>query len=219
MKKQLYNLLFLSLLLVLIVSCSQQKEEQLEITSTFEITPEGYLDLNFQQDVLFRYEFKEEATGQRTGWLIDRDGFIRDYNFDEDAVRLTNGNHCSNDNLNHLIESSNATGQVIDLEELVGKAKLIADVAGGSISELSTTEAIGEGRKSYYIYNRVLNNETSNDDHDCSGNGNGYSSYNVNDMSFEQVVLKVRGSHVQDNNHPDAQYLANWMEEINDNLQ
>ena len=220
MKKHLYPLFFGLFLSILMVSCSEQQDEKLENDRIYEISAERYLDLNFQQEVLFRYEYENIETNQKLGWLIDRNGIIRDYNYEDAGLRVTDQNECSRSSLMALYQSSVATESRIDLEELAESAKLISSTATGNISELQVQNSDDQMKESYFVYNKTEEQSTAGG-HSC---GNGITPTDISassqmESSYEQVVLKVTGSHVQDNSHSNATKLYDWMKDIKENLQ
>ena len=214
MKKHLY-ILFLGLVVsFVLVSCADKQETEREIQEVYEFNAQEYLNVNFNQDVLFRYEYKDALTGQQFGWLIDKDGVIRNYDYDDIPQRLNNDQQCSATSLKSLYELSAATDHSIEIEELAAKARLIAPASRGSLSDLHNTDSEDKSTESYFAYLR--NYETESSGHSCSGSA---ANLHVTEDYFDVVLLKRTGHQVQDNHHQYAEELFDWMIEVKNNLQ
>ena len=150
-----------------------------------------------KQDVLFHYSFENEATGELKGWIIDKDGLVRTYDFTNatDVPELPKSFDVSEEAMNNLLDYSTAIDMQIDLEVLKDKYNKISHVALGGI-DVAEDGAAGEGTTSIVAYHYV---EICDD---------------YNPTHHQMIILETFGKLNQTNAMSAATALTDWLKEV-----
>lgn len=153
-----------------------------------------------KQDVLFHYGFENESTGELKGWVIDKHGIVRTYDFTNatNPPELPSSKDVDEEIMNNLFNHSTPTDLQIDLEVLEANYKKINTAANGRI-DLEEEGTIGDGTTSIMAYHYV---EVCDD---------------YNPTHHQMITLETFGETNKVNARPAAAALVDWLKEIQAN--
>ena len=153
-----------------------------------------------KQDVLFHVGFENQTTGELKGWIIDKQGLVRTYDFTNvtNVPELPSPKDVNDEAMKNLYDYSTATDIQVDLEQLEVNYKKIGTVAYGSI-DAEQAGTIGEGTTSIAAYHYV---ETCDD---------------YNPTNHQMIILETFGEVNELNAMPAAGLLVDWLKEIQSN--
>lgn len=196
-----YTFLLVASLLIL-SSCG--KEEIVRPVS-LNINSTAAQSFSPEQQILFHYGFENKITGESRGWIIDKNGIVRTYDFtnETDVPQIPSSKDVNEESINNLYEYSTATDIQIDMEVLEKKYKTISYVANGRI-DAAQDGAASEGTTSIVAYDYVTQPS------DCSGCGTSDGSY----AAYRTVILEISGEENQVNAMQAAVLLVDWLKEI-----
>lgn len=156
-----------------------------------------------KQDILFHYSFENQATGELKGWVIDKEGTIRTYDFTNatDVPEFPSTKDVQDEIMQNVYDYTTPTDIKIDIEVLKPKYKKISTVATGRIDAQQVGTA-GEGTTSIKAYHYVAICDDYNPTH------------------HQMIVLESFGEINEVNAMPAAAPLVEWLKEIqaNENL-
>jgi len=146
-----------------------------------------------EQPIFFEYHFINHAWGyQDFGWLVDREGKIRAYEY-PDAYNLgTHGDYLSLEQLEYNLAQADSIIGEISRSDLDKKKNLIPAAAEGEIEDIQWRGAdMGLGIFSCYRYDPV-------------------------EDAYEYVLLSASGDFQQNNLSAEAEKLVEWLKDLVD---
>lgn len=206
------NLLPFTFAFLFLSACQKEADESL-ISTTAQSTPEYYLS-KLVEGVLFQMDTEDLATGQHTGWLIDRNGEVRSYAFGSGQISMEN--QCDASEIGTLAATAETSLHSIPADEFVENIRLSRQVSRSNLGEATTDE--NETRITRLMVFRAMapQNTASTSDDQCS-NGP-HANPASSERRFQRILLKSTGAHRQLNNSENAPTLINWMEGIEEKL-
>lgn len=149
--------------------------------------------LNIEQHILFHFSYINQAWSyQHWGWFIDNTGEVKSYKVQSPAnwnLADSNG-YISSDRLEENYQLANICFYKISKSELK-KYLLIDSAAKGNLSQ-ETYQGADGGVNIFYCYY-----------------------WDKEQEKYKQVLLSKSGDVNQNNLHPNAIVLDNWLKEIN----
>jgi len=203
--------LFLLVFVVVFLAC--QKNEDVVLYT--ELDAESYIELQIDQKILFHYA-KLDATGQTTaGWVIDKNGEVRTYDFGEQGWP-NKANECTTDDMAELEHSQGELLTTVSADEIVEHFKKIG--AAFHWSPDLPEGRIGQSATAFYAY-RYNEPQTNNSYNGSCSEGEHNSDYDFHSNIYDQVVLMHSGASGEVHNSGDAgQAILNWLEGIQEEV-
>lgn len=146
-----------------------------------------------EQLVFFEYHFTNFAWGvQDFGWLIDRHGTIRRFDFPEEYNSVIHGGFLSLDQLEHNLGQADSVVGEVNATKLERKIQLIQGASEGEVTKVHRQGA-DRGLGVYGCYK-----------------------YEPEMEAYQYILLSADGDHQQYNNSSEAKKLADWLIELVD---
>lgn len=141
-----------------------------------------------EQPVFFEYHYVNFAWGhQDSGWLIDRDGNVRGFEYPEDYRHVVHGEYLSLEDLEYNLGQTDSSMQKVDSDEMRKYTDHIPAAARGVLDESRSVGADGGSA--------VLS---------CYW-------YDAEEDAYQYVLLAAKGDWEQFNLSSDAEVLVDWL--------
>lgn len=201
-------------MVLLFSSCTKEEVFTDVETVVVELSAEEFLADYVNQDILFQYSYSNVATGEASGWLIDKKGEVRIYDLGtgNTPATLSDKGVCSSSDLLGLLAETTSNGQAIEAEELVERFKQIRAASHGELTA-NQQESEKLGTETFYAIIHDNNGEAYSN----VGCGDGCvddSSYTMTTHPYARIILKQSGTDNRINESSQAIELTSWLENI-----
>lgn len=203
MKRAIHLPLILLALSILTSSCHKEQAAPIFVS---QLSPDQAYLLGLKNDVLFIFQQKDLASGQVSGWFIDKNGAVRgmEGGSEFDEALITTSQIAS-------LKSNAAESQLqLSPEELAPKAHLIESLDEQQLSE----PQIDPNAEIEIRVLAVKDNDYDNHPNNCSERQGNATWDEGLANSFEIVLLQAKGSFNQDNEDANAIQILNWLIQI-----
>ena len=204
MKNFLLSIFTLSL--IIISSCAKDDATNTEPIDYANLTGEQYLSLYTTPDIFFHYARFNENDESVTGWFVDNEGQVYTYDV-ETEVFDTDGPIIKKSRLSALIEKANLTDRQIDLDDLVEYYKKTRAAASGDF-DLGHYDVTATSTTFINAYDLQMG---SGDCYNCP-------TTQVSADENAQIVLKASGRTNGEIDHPAADEIRAWLNDLDEDM-
>ncbi len=144
-----------------------------------------------EQPVYFEYHFANFAWGmQDYGWLMDRNGTIRRFDFPEEYNSAIHGDYLSLEQLEHNMGQADSVVGEVNASKLEKKIQLIQGASEGEITKVHSQGAdMGLGAYGCYKYDPEME-------------------------AYQYILLSADGDYQQYNQSSEAEKLTEWLVDL-----
>jgi hypothetical protein len=182
------------------------------------MSPEDYLKTQVKQPVLFQSEYRNAATAECYGWLIDDQGQVRAYNLSgEPEACLPATATCTPEDLVRLLSHATTVQATLPASEVVTHFKLIAGAANGQLSALADNSG-EQGTLTLRTFQKIqVEYDYSNGCSSNPGSNAMFETYRQEQSltltdAYTMVTLRLTGAQSQENLSESARNIVRWLE-------
>jgi hypothetical protein len=201
--------------LLLFAGC---EKETVQPAAAKVMSPEDFLKTQVKQPVLFQSEYRNPATSECFGWLVDDQGQVRAYNLSgEPEACLPAAATCTPEDLVRLLSRATTVQTTLPASEVVAHFKLIAGAANGQLSPL-TENSSEQGTLTLRAFQKTqVEYDYSNGCSSNPGSNAMFETYRQEQSmtlidAYSMVTLRLSGAQSQENLSESARNIVRWME-------
>ena len=214
MKRPFFTFLICSILLLSFISCEQDSLSLSVEGKEISLSPEEILKNIVHQDIIFQFSAVDLETGVENGWVVDREGSIKTYYYENEyPVAQSSNETWTEQDLETLHLQTNETLFQVDPSDLLKKFNLIQQIEPGGLTdvEVRTTASSNTG---FYAFSKLQNNENAQ-----PGCYAGENDSSQSPALFNRLVLQISGRSNRINQSVRANEIVNWLSNLNQDLQ
>ena len=203
MKRSLHLPISLLAFVFLMLSCTKEQEFS-PVASQY--SPDGAYLMSLKNHVVFVVQQKDLATGQVSGWFIDKYGAVKSFeNVDE-----LDGKLITPSQIDAIVNASVSVPLNLTPEELAPKARLIKQLSNQHLSDAVVDPSASMSYRAVAILATDYNQHPSS----CSERPGAGTLDEELLNSFEVILLKEEGIVNQVNQSDKAAVLLDWLYQI-----
>ena len=203
MKRFLHFSLAMLAVVFLVVSCA--KEQDLPVFTSHN-SPDGAYLMSLKNHVVFIVQQKDLATGQVSGWFIDKYGALRSF----EGVEAIDGALVTESQLDAIQNASVSVPLNLTPEELAPKARLIKQLSNQHLTDVEVDPSATVDYRVIAIFAQEYNQPAGA----CTERPGAGTWDEEQANSFEVLLLKAEGSVNQVNQSDKAAILLDWLYQI-----
>jgi hypothetical protein len=213
MKRPFITILVCSVLLLSFIACEQESLSLSVEAKEISLSPEELLQSTVTQDIIFQFSTVDLETGIENGWVIDREGSIKTYYFENKYIVPHSSNETwTEQDVEALYHQTGEVLSEVDPADLLNKFNLIQQVEPGRLSDLEVLPNSSRNT-AFYAFSRLQNNESS--DPACS---EGSYDSSQSPAQFDRLVLQISGRSNRVNQSYRAGEIVTWLSNLNQDL-
>ncbi|MAT53644.1 MAG: hypothetical protein CMN32_04130 [Saprospirales bacterium] len=203
MKRSLHLSLAILAVAFMLFSCT--KEQDLPVITSQNSPDQAYM-MSLKNRVVFVVQQKDLATGQVSGWFIDKYGKVRSF----EGVAGLDGELTKASQVEALVQASVSVPLSLAPEELAPKARLIKALSNQHLTEAVIDPDAGVD----YRVMAILANDYNQHPNSCSERPGADNWDEELANSYQLLLLKAEGSINQVNQSDKAAILLDWLYQI-----
>ncbi|MCO6490897.1 MAG: hypothetical protein J5I98_20940 [Phaeodactylibacter sp.] len=217
--KKTYTLLAVAALALSLFSCQKDPAYVGQPSPETALTPQQKLDRLSPPLVLFQYAFVNLETGQESGWIIDRSGNVRPYEYARDANDVpASGNEAWEEgDLANLYALATEPAAAIEIEELLKRAHQGLALSSRFLSGTETDEA-ASWVAGFYAFTQTTSAGNDRPHSNCYG----ATTYNNNIPTTTRINRKIVNLSGHINRYETSNYatdLHQWLLNLEEGLE
>ena len=217
MKKK-YTLLAIAALALSLFACEKEQVSIDKPSTPVNLTPEQKLDQLNMPAILFQYSYVNLETGEESGWIIDRSGYVKIYHstLSSGATPSSENEKWNEAELASLYAKATETVSNIGTEELLSRAyqglALSKKFLSGAEVNENANYIVG-----FYAFTSSTSSTSQSNHNQCSGAAS-YNNDTPGEASINRMIIGLSG-HL--NRHETSTYATNlhqWLVALNEGL-
>ena len=219
MKKN-YTLLAIAALALSLFSCQKEQVSIGPSTSEVHLTPQEKQDKLSPALILFQYSYVNLETGKEAGWIIDRSGNVRTYEYTRaaDAIPVSENEKWQEADLANLYALTIETVATIEIEELLSRAHQGLALSKKFLNEVEINDD-NTWVSSFYAFTQTQRTSSSNTSaHNGCYRTPNYAANNTTNTQINRLIISLSG-HI--NRYETSTYatdLHQWLLALNEGL-